>query len=99
VATKTLEVEGGTIEPGYWYNIEDYILRRNIYHRIDYWGKRIHIPGTTVVEKSRAMRKRTGWVMKDELLEMADKAAKELAQLAITEIEFPLEHRQRFPRS
>jgi hypothetical protein len=99
VALKTAEVEGGTIEPGYWYEFEDYVLRSNVRQNIDYFGKRIHIPGTTVIRKSRRMREQArGSVTQEELLEMANTAATELAQLAITEIEFPLPYPPRFPR-
>jgi hypothetical protein len=99
-AVKTLEVEGGTIEPGYWYRFQDYVLRSNVRQANNYLGRRIHIPGITVIEKSRRMREWTrGFILQEEWLQMADKAAKELAQLAITEIEYPLPYPPKFPKS
>ena len=90
VAVESLEVEGGTIEPGFWYEIDWYVLSSNIYHRIHYYGQRIHVPGVVEIKRMRSVRERTGLVTRSELLKMSADAAKKLSKLAITEIEQPL---------
>lgn len=91
VAIKTLEVEGGTIEPGYWYDFDWYVLRSNVRHKANYFGKRIHIPGIVEIKRSREIYERTGNITtRDELLEGSVQAARKLSKLAITEIEYPL---------
>lgn len=90
VAVKSLEVEGGTIEPGFWYEMDWHVLESNIDHKIHYYGKRIHVPGVVEINRMRAVRERSGHVTRSELLEMSNEAVKKLSKLAITEIEQPL---------
>lgn len=91
IAFEAQEVDGGTIEPGYWYEMDWYVLRSSLDHKAHYYGRRIRIPGVIEIERSRPIRERTaGNTPMSEVLKTAEETAKKLSKLAITEIEYPL---------